>query len=122
MPGSPATRARRHELLVFAVVLAALAPAGQRNPWSTGKLWDDGLELTEIVASVDTSFADIERVIGFPLPPSCRDHQPHWHSYRGIPVVRAIIDAGGGQRASTSNEKGRLRSVGLMAVDATVIP
>jgi hypothetical protein len=46
------------------------------------------------VASVDTSFADIERVLGFPLPPSCRRHQPHWHSYEGSAVVRAIIDAG----------------------------
>jgi hypothetical protein len=52
LEGSYQGRRRRefdaHELLVFAVVLAALAPAGQRNPWSTGKVWDDGRELTEI--------------------------------------------------------------------------
>jgi len=40
------------------------------------------------------TFADIEQVLGFPLPDSCRDHVAHWHSYQGSAVARAIIDAG----------------------------
>jgi hypothetical protein len=43
---------------------------------------------------VETSFVDIERLMGMPLPPSSRRHQPHWHSYEGSAVVRAVIDAG----------------------------
>jgi len=42
----------------------------------------------------DATFAEIEQVLGCPLPPSSRRHQPHWHSYEGSAVVRAIIDAG----------------------------
>ena len=40
------------------------------------------------------SFNEIERVLGFPLPPSSRHHQPHWYGYKGSAVARAIIDAG----------------------------
>jgi hypothetical protein len=40
------------------------------------------------------SFAQIERVLGFPLPASSRKHLPHWHGYQGSAVARAIIDAG----------------------------
>ena len=43
---------------------------------------------------IETSFSDLEEVIGMSLPPSCRKHQAHWHSYRGSAVVRAIRDAG----------------------------
>jgi hypothetical protein len=43
---------------------------------------------------VSTTFAQIEEILGFPLPPSCRKHQPHWHSCEGSAVARAIIDAG----------------------------
>ncbi len=39
-------------------------------------------------------FADVERVLGFPLPDSSRSHVAHWHSYQGSAVARAIIDAG----------------------------
>jgi hypothetical protein len=46
------------------------------------------------VDEVATSFEEIERILGFSLPPSCRRHQPHWHSYEGSAVVRAIVDAG----------------------------
>ncbi|WP_203905053.1 DUF7662 domain-containing protein [Virgisporangium aliadipatigenens] len=41
-----------------------------------------------------TSFADIEKVIGMPLPGSCRRHPAHWSSYDGSAVARAIQDAG----------------------------
>lgn len=40
------------------------------------------------------SFNEVERVLGFPLPPSSRHHQPHWYGYKGSAVARAIIDAG----------------------------
>jgi hypothetical protein len=40
------------------------------------------------------TFSDIEQVLGFPLPDSCRHHVAHWHSYQGSAVARAIIDAG----------------------------
>lgn len=40
------------------------------------------------------SFAEIEEVLGFDLPPSCRKHAAHWSSYEGSAVVRAIRDAG----------------------------
>jgi hypothetical protein len=43
---------------------------------------------------ISVTFSDIERVLGFQLPDSCRSHVPHWHSYDGSAVARAIIDAG----------------------------
>lgn len=44
--------------------------------------------------SVTMTFSEVEEVLGFPLPNSCRQHVPHWHSYDGSAVARAIIDAG----------------------------
>lgn len=43
---------------------------------------------------VASTFREIERILGFPLPASSRRHQPHWHSYDGSAVARAIMDAG----------------------------
>jgi hypothetical protein len=43
---------------------------------------------------IDATFSELEEVLGFPLPPSCREHQPHWYGYDGSAVARAIIDAG----------------------------
>lgn len=40
------------------------------------------------------SFAEIEQILGFPLPASSRKHLPHWHGYQGSAVARAIRDAG----------------------------
>jgi hypothetical protein len=42
---------------------------------------------------ITVTFSDIEGVLGFPLPDSCRSHAPHWYSYDGSAVARAIIDA-----------------------------
>ena len=39
-------------------------------------------------------FREVERILGFPLPESCRAHDAHWYSYEGSAVARAIIDAG----------------------------
>jgi hypothetical protein len=44
--------------------------------------------------SVTVSFTQVEEILGFPLPPSSRRHLPHWYSYKGSAVARAIIDAG----------------------------
>lgn len=40
------------------------------------------------------SFSNLERQAGITLPESSRAHVPHWHSYQGSAVVRAIVDAG----------------------------
>ena len=44
---------------------------------------------------VTLTFTEIEDdVLGFPLPPSSREHLPHWYGYGGSAVARAIRDAG----------------------------
>lgn len=43
---------------------------------------------------LDVTFAEVEEVLGFPLPPSCRRYPPHWYGYDGSAVARAISDAG----------------------------
>ena len=40
------------------------------------------------------SFRDLEQRSGIVLPESCYKHPPHWYSYQGSAVARAIIDAG----------------------------
>jgi hypothetical protein len=40
------------------------------------------------------SFREIEEILGTTLPPSNRQHLPHWYNYKGSAVARAIIDAG----------------------------
>lgn len=45
-------------------------------------------------ASVTLGFDEIEEILGFPLPTSCRKHPAHWSSYEGSAVARAIHDAG----------------------------
>lgn len=44
--------------------------------------------------AVTVTFADVERVLGSPLPPSSRRHLPHWYGYDNTAVGRAIRDAG----------------------------
>lgn len=43
---------------------------------------------------ISLTFAEVERVLGFALPPSSRKHHPHWYGYEGSAVARAIVDAG----------------------------
>jgi hypothetical protein len=43
---------------------------------------------------VSTTFAEIEEIIGMPLPPSARKYAAHWAGYEGSAVARAIRDAG----------------------------
>jgi hypothetical protein len=43
---------------------------------------------------VPATFAQIEEIIGIPLPESCRQHAAHWSSYEGSAAARAIHDAG----------------------------
>lgn len=44
--------------------------------------------------AVTTTFCEVEAVLGFPLPASCRRHLPHWYGYENTAVGRAIRDAG----------------------------
>jgi hypothetical protein len=55
-------------------------------------LWEHLRSATE--PRIQMSFGEVERVLGFPLPPSCRFHQAHWYGYEGSAVARAIADAG----------------------------
>lgn len=43
---------------------------------------------------IKLTFADIEDILGIPLPPSARVHLPHWYGYNGTALGRAIRDAG----------------------------
>ncbi|MGO4363488.1 DUF7662 domain-containing protein [Terrabacter sp. RAF57] len=55
--------------------------------------------------SLSVTFDELEELLGFPLPTSCRHHVAHWHSYEGSAVARAIIDAGWkASRVSLANE------------------
>jgi hypothetical protein len=61
----------------------------------TGKYRDLWVWLVEQkVDEVTVTFSDVEQILGFKLPPSSREHLPHWHGYKGSAVARAIIDAG----------------------------
>lgn len=54
----------------------------------------------------DATFAEVEAVLGFPLPPSSRRHVVHWHSADGSAVVRAIHAAGWrARRVDLTNER-----------------
>jgi hypothetical protein len=50
--------------------------------------------LRQQASPVVASFSQIEQILGFPLPASCRRHLPHWYGYDGTAVGRAIRDAG----------------------------
>jgi hypothetical protein len=43
---------------------------------------------------ISLSFAQVERILDGPLPPSARNHLPHWYGYDGTALGRAIRDAG----------------------------
>lgn len=69
---------------------SALAEASHAGKYSSLHRW----LRTRDSPSVSVTFAEVEEVLGFPLPNSCRNYVPHWHSYEGSAVARAIIDAG----------------------------
>jgi hypothetical protein len=73
-----------------APVASSLASASHAGKYSRLHRWLRTQELTTMAVT----FAEVEEVLGFPLPNSCRNHVPHWHSYDGSAVARAIIDAG----------------------------
>ncbi len=50
--------------------------------------------LQQQASPVLASFSQIEQILDFPLPGSCRRHLPHWYGYDGTAVGRAIRDAG----------------------------
>jgi hypothetical protein len=43
---------------------------------------------------ISLTFADVEHVLGMPLPQSARRHPTHWYGYVGTALGRAICDAG----------------------------
>lgn len=69
---------------------SALAKASHTGKYAALNRW----LRTKEGQSFSTTFAEVERVLGFPLPNSCRNHVAHWHSYEGSAVARAILDAG----------------------------
>ena len=72
-----------------------LATQGPETVEHQGKyraLWQYLRELP--VDETTMSFAEIEAVLGFRLPPSSRKHVPHWYGYEGSAVARAVVDAG----------------------------
>lgn len=76
-----------HDLDDEAPQLSTRTHAGKyRSLWS----WLSHLE----PQPVTVTFAELEELMGGPLPSSCRRHLPHWHSYDGSAVARAIQDAG----------------------------
>jgi hypothetical protein len=42
---------------------------------------------------ITLSFAQVEQILDGPLPPSARNHLPHWYGYDGTALGRAIRDA-----------------------------
>ena len=70
--------------------VSSLATAAHTGKYAPLHRW----LLSQPQGPISVSFADLEEIMGFPLPYSCRDHVPHWHSYAGSAVARAIIDAG----------------------------
>ncbi|USQ81566.1 hypothetical protein NF556_07950 [Ornithinimicrobium faecis] len=69
---------------------SALAKASYAGKYAALHRW----LRTRTSPSVSVTFAEVEEVLGFPLPSSCRNHVAHWHSYEGSAVTRAILDAG----------------------------
>ena len=43
---------------------------------------------------IELTFLQMEGILGFLLPASCRTHLPHWYGAKGSAVARAIQDAG----------------------------
>jgi hypothetical protein len=45
-------------------------------------------------ARITVDFAEIEQIIGAPLPPSAREHKPWWSNSPTHPLARAWLMAG----------------------------
>jgi hypothetical protein len=80
---------------------SSIASASHTGKYSPLHRWLQTHERT----TMSVTFAEVEEVLGFPLPNSCRNHVPHWHSYEGSAVARAIIDAGWKASRSTLTNK-----------------
>jgi hypothetical protein len=72
------------------LIAASAGPTEHRGKYRP--LWEWLRTQTE--SPVTASFSQIERELGFTLPPSSRRHLPHWYGYTGTAVGRAIRDAG----------------------------
>jgi DNA sulfur modification protein DndB len=102
-PGKSTPNARLQEIKAATDAIARLiipeeAPdgiepflvAGGDGKYAPLKDWLEGQTETP----QELTFGQVERILGFGLPPSARRHAAHWYSYDGSAVARAIIDAG----------------------------
>lgn len=88
-----------------AVSLRARLPRDDRSG-HTGKyrpLWE--WLRARSTAYEEMSFAQVEDILGFPLPPSAYNHAAHWSGYEGSAVARAIADAGWRARPNLSRQR-----------------
>jgi hypothetical protein len=76
--------------LLLAIPDSKSAPLRHVGKYRGLAQWLAGLDAERRPAT----FGDLEEILGFPLPGSCRRHPAHWSSYEGSAVARAIQDAG----------------------------
>ena len=91
---SKALRMARDAFAALTRARSNSSDGGHRSHSGKYKPLFDHLRKHEREGQLKMTFKQIEDVLGFPLPPSSRKHLPHWHSYDGSAVVRAIQDAG----------------------------
>lgn len=48
----------------------------------------------QVADELPVTFDQVEEILGMSLPPSARNHLPHWYGYEGSALGRAIRDAG----------------------------
>ena len=48
----------------------------------------------QVADEILVTFDQVEEILGMSLPPSARNHLPHWYGYEGSALGRAIRDAG----------------------------
>lgn len=66
---------------------------------------------------LEVTMAEIEGILGFPLPPSSRRHPAHWSGYEGSAVARAIADAGWRARPDLAAQEVVLIKVATLSAD-----
>jgi hypothetical protein len=90
--GSPRGAPRSQKFLANEPSAATLAEPRGEHSGKYRALW--AWLRTQEGPRLGTTFAEIEEIIGMPLPPSARKYPAHWAGYEGSAVARAIRDAG----------------------------
>lgn len=67
-----------------------VAPAGHAGKYRALWSWLGD----QVGDEVPVTFDQVEEILGMDLPPSARNHLPHWYGYEGSALGRAIRDAG----------------------------